>query len=258
MNSRIHVLVTTAALIVVALAVNAGEQIAGTPGPQDLTIAANRQTAAVVAVSPDAGTWEKRAAADLVYYIRQMTGAEPKLADTPAAIAAALAGQAPVLVVGRAAVEADPSLQAALSKAAKPAPVLRADAIVLKRHGNRVYLAGANDDCHYYAAAELLRRWGCRWYMPGEFGECIPRHAALKVGKLDYAYGPPFEARHYWLSWIGDNTGRARACSTCRSPRTGRPSTSPSRCCPSSPRARTSCSAWKTASTSPTRVRTRS
>jgi hypothetical protein len=28
------------------------------------------------------------------------------------------------------------------------------------------------------------------------------------VGALDYAYGPPFEIRSYWLSWLGDTTGK--------------------------------------------------
>jgi len=43
--------------------------------------------------------------------------------------------------------------------------------------------------------------------MPTEFGEVIPEQAVLKIGKLDFAYAPPFEIRHYWLSWNGDKTG---------------------------------------------------
>src|SRR5438094_410320 len=81
-----------------------------------------------------------------------------------------------------------PDLNDSLAKAAKPNPRLRADAVVLKRDKNRVYLAGTNDDSHYYAVAALLRMWGCRWFGPGEFGECVPRHATLAVGALDHAY----------------------------------------------------------------------
>lgn len=175
---------------------------------QDLLIAANGKTMAVVVVSPKAGEWEKRAAHDLVHYIEKMSGAKPTLADTDEAIAKALASKAPVLLVGEEALKAAPQLRAALSKVAKKDPVLRADAIVLKRDGNRVYLAGLNDECHYYAVVELLKRWGCRWYMPTEFGECIPEERTLKVGTLDYAYAPPFEVRKYWISWVGDNTGQ--------------------------------------------------
>ena len=173
-----------------------------------MSVAAGGQSAAVVAVAADAGEWEKRAARDLVEFVRQISGGAPKLADSPDALAAALAGQTPVLLVGRVALETEPALRAALAKVAKPNPVLRADAIVLRRQGNRVYLAGTNDDSHYYAVAELLTRWGCRWYLPGPIGECIPRHAALEVGELDYAYAPPFEVRRYWLSWNGDTAGK--------------------------------------------------
>ena len=188
---------------------SASAQIAGTSGPQDL-IVADETGAATIAVSPDAGTWEKRAAADLARYIGQMSGKEPGLANTAAAAATAMSDDAkPVFVIGQAAIKAEPSLKAALDKAARPNPLLRADAIALRRVGNRVYVAGNNDDAHYFAAAELLRRWGCRWYLPGEIGQCIPRHSTLKVGTLDYAYGSPFEVRKYWLSWNGDSAGKA-------------------------------------------------
>jgi hypothetical protein len=173
---------------------------------EKLFIAAAGKTEAVVAVSPDAGGFEKRAAADLAKYIGLMCGDQPTVANTRQTIDAALAGKQPVLVVGQEALTARPPLRGALSGVLKK-PVLRSDAIVLRRDGHRVYLAGNNDRSHYFAAAELLRRWGCRWYMPTEFGECIPERRDLTVSDLDYAYSPPFEIRTYWISWIGDNTG---------------------------------------------------
>src|SRR4051812_27628117 len=105
----------------------ASAQVAGKSGANDLVIADAGKTAAVVAVSPAAGTWEKRAAADLARYVGRMTGAEPKVAATAADLAAALKAQTPVLIVGRAALEVDPTLKDALAKAAKPNPTLRAD-----------------------------------------------------------------------------------------------------------------------------------
>jgi len=77
----------------------------------------------------------------------------------------------------------------------------------MRREGNRVYLAGNNQLSHYLAVAELLRQWGCRWYVPTEFGECIPEVKELTIAALDYAYSPPFEIRNYWISWVGDNSG---------------------------------------------------
>jgi hypothetical protein len=102
----------------------------------------------------------------------------------------------------------DPTLQGVLEKAQKPNPVLRSDAIVLRRTANRVYLVGSNTDAHGYAVTELLHRWGCRWYLPTEIGECIPEFQELSIGELEYAYASPFEVRRYWLSWLGDNSGK--------------------------------------------------
>jgi len=185
------------------------ETLAGLPEGRPLVIAQGGKSDAVIVVSAQAGPWEKRAAEDLAHYIELMTAARLPIASAPEAVAAAIESKKPVLLVGEKALEADPSLKKSLDRVAKKDPTLRADAIVLRRDGNRVYLAGLNDDCHYYAVAELLERWGCRWYLPTEFGECIPTHPELKIGKLDYAYGPPFEVRKYWLSWLGDATGAA-------------------------------------------------
>src|SRR4051794_25929045 len=83
---------------------------------EDLVIAQGGKTQAVVVVSPQAGTWEKRGAEDLVHYIEAMTGARPALANTDAARTAALNANGPILIVGTAALQADPTLAAALAK----------------------------------------------------------------------------------------------------------------------------------------------
>jgi hypothetical protein len=182
---------------------------AGDSGSDDLVIAAARQTRARIVVSATAGKNEKLAADDLAKYIGLMCGATPAIANTTETIAAALSGNTPVLVVGEAALQAQPKLRGLIGATLKKKPVLRVDGIVLRRDGNRVYLAGNNDLSHYFAVAELLRLWGCRWYLPTDFGECIPDERDLKVGKLEHAYGSPFEIRSYWISWVGDNSGAA-------------------------------------------------
>lgn len=200
--------VSFAAMLVCFVATSSFGQTAGKSGPDDLVIAAEGKTTATILVGADAGEWEKKAAADLVLYIERMTGAKPALADTDEAAKAALTAKSPLLLVGSVALKTEPGLKAALEKVVKKDPVIRGDAIIVRRLGNRVFLAGNNDDSHYYAVASLLRDWGCRWYLPGEIGECIPKHAKLAVGSLDMAYAPPFEARRYWLSWNGDGTGK--------------------------------------------------
>jgi hypothetical protein len=179
---------------------SAGAQLAGKSGADDLVIGKAGPASVTIVTAADAGAWEKRAASDLKKYIQQMTGAEP-------AIAAELPAAGTAIVVGSAALKANPTVAAALAGVAKKDPVLRADAIVVRRTGDRVFVAGTNDESHYFAASWLLQQWGCRWYLPGEFGECIPEHENLKVGALDHAYAPPFEVRHYWLSWNASNAG---------------------------------------------------
>jgi len=180
---------------------------AGQPSGDELTIATDGRTQAVVVVSPTAKARERRAADDLAKYIRLMCGAEPAIADTRPAIDTAMRGKSPLLVLGQESLAADSKLRDALRAVVKKNPHLQSEGIVLRREGNRVYLAGNNDLGHYFAVAELLRLWGCRWYTPTEFGECIPEERDLKVGDLDYAYSSPFEIRSYWISWVGDNTG---------------------------------------------------
>lgn len=165
----------------------------------DLVIVENGTTSAVIVVAPNAGKWEAAAAAELSRVITLMSGAQVPVGTAP--------GNGPVFYVGSAALAAMPSLQQKLATVAKPSPVLRADAIVLHRDGQRIFLAGSNDESHYFAVTELLQRWGCRWYVPTAFGECIPERTTLTIGALDHAYAPPFEIRHYWLSWNADGTG---------------------------------------------------
>ncbi|MEK6233075.1 MAG: hypothetical protein N2C14_00025, partial [Planctomycetales bacterium] len=176
--------------------------VAGDPG-DELVIARNGKAVAVVVVSADAGKHEKQAAHDLAKYIGMMCG------DAPKVVHQIPSDPTPALVVGQAALAALPKLKSRIAGKLKKNPYLRTDGIAGVHVGDRVYVAGNHDQAHYYAAAELLSRWGCRWYVPTEFGECIPEQRDLSVGKLDFVYSSPFEIRSYWISWVGDNAGKA-------------------------------------------------
>ena len=183
-------------------------QRAGDAGDQDLVIAVGEPTTIVLA-APNAGPIEQQASSDLARYISMMCGVRVDLAQTDADITKALNSSSGGvrLIVGKAALSAEPTLKEAMDRVAKKDPFLRADAIALVRKGNRVYVTGNNDEAHYYAVSRLLHLWGCRWYLPTELGECIPEHKELYVGKLHEVYAPPFEARRYWISWNGDREG---------------------------------------------------
>jgi len=195
-------------LVCVGVAILANAIIARAAS-NELVIAANGKAKAVIVVSPQAEGHEKQAADDLAKYIGLMCGATPNIASSQETVAATMSGEGPVLVVGQEALKAKPELRGVLNRVLKRKPHLRIDGIVLRREGNRVFLAGNNELSHYFAVAELLRRWGCRWYMPTEFGECIPEQRDLTIGELDHVYSSPFEIRSYWISWLGDNTGAA-------------------------------------------------
>ena len=177
--------------------------------PNPLVIATAGKTDTVIVVADNASELQNRAAGDLAKYIGLICGAKPEIANTPKAIESALLSNTPLLIVGQKALDTQPELRVALNAVLKKQPSLSSHGIVLRREGNRVYLAGNNEKSHYFAAAELLRRWGCRWYMPTEFGECIPQRRDLTLAALDYAYSSPFEIRTYWISWLGDKTGAA-------------------------------------------------
>jgi len=195
-------------LLLSSLMAIAGET-AGKDSGDTLMIAKNGKSDAIIVVSPKAGKEEGLAAQDLAKYIQLMSGATVEIASTSEKIAKALKSKHPLFVIGSEALKVDPSLKNALKKAVTRKKILRSDAIVLRRKGNRLYLAGSNDKSHYYAVAELLRLWGCRWYMPTQFGEVVPEQKSLSIGELNYAYAPPFEIRTYWLSWMADKTGQA-------------------------------------------------
>src|SRR4051812_28940671 len=166
-----------------------GELIIGKTGP-----------APEIVVASAAGSWERNAGGDLRKYIGLMTGIDPEVVTEPSR-------RAPAIFIGQAALRAEPSLQLALNRVVKKDPTYRADAIAVRSVGDRLFLAGANDESHYFAISWLLQHWGCRWYMPTEFGEVVPEKSELRLAEVDFAYAPPFEIRHYSLAWLGDTSG---------------------------------------------------
>ncbi len=178
----------------------------------DLVLLTNGQSQVQVLVDANANAtagraWEGKAAEDLAKYLGLLGGAQVEVLRDEPAVGQALAGAKPVVVVGELALRTEPSLRTALQKVAKANPVLRADAIVVRRVGSRIYVAGSNDESQYHAASWLLQQLGCRWFLQTDLGECLPDPGTVQVGALDHAYAPPFEIRMFWLAWNGDTTG---------------------------------------------------
>jgi hypothetical protein len=66
---------------------------------------------------------------------------------------------------------------------------------------------GESDLGTSYAIYELLDRLGCRWFMPGELGEVVPREYSIALAPLDVARAPSTVYRNLWYV---DETFRRR------------------------------------------------
>lgn len=61
-------------------------------------------------------------------------------------------------------------------------------------------LYGESDLAASYAIYELLDKLGCRWFIPGALGECIPSMDKLEIEAADYATAPGTLCRQIWLA----------------------------------------------------------
>jgi len=61
-------------------------------------------------------------------------------------------------------------------------------------------LLGESDEATSYAIYELLDRLGCRWYLPSELGEEIPRLKTVALPPMDFAGAPGTWYRGVWYS----------------------------------------------------------
>lgn len=76
--------------------------------------------------------------------------------------------------------------------------------------GDRLVLAG-NDAVPYhgseYAVSFFLHRLGVRWYMPGDYGEVIPKRATVAIAPIDEVSRPDFKMRNWWSTMAPDMYG---------------------------------------------------
>lgn len=59
-----------------------------------------------------------------------------------------------------------------------------------------------------YAVCDLLNRLGVRWFMPGEYGEVVPKASTLTVPELSVEEHPDFPVRQFGAGGCDDQMGR--------------------------------------------------
>ncbi len=80
----------------------------------------------------------------------------------------------------------------------------REEGFVIVCRDNRLVLAGNNDGPYRgteYAVYAFLERLGVRWFMPGEFGESVPRMGTIRFAKVQIVEKPDFVKRIWWGGW---------------------------------------------------------
>ena len=168
------------------------------PAAADFSVVDGNQQATIV-VAAEANEKVRLAAEELQTYIDKMTGVELSIVPDTTDPRGAL------ILVGRSRFTDE-------MKVAIPSGVTNArreEGFVIVCQGDRLVLAGNDEgpfpekieDQHYhgteYAVYEFLNRLGVRWFMPGEFGEIVPRRATVTFPETQVRDQPDFIMRNW-------------------------------------------------------------
>ncbi len=100
--------------------------------------------------------------------------------------------------------EMAPGRRVLIGRAATPLPghplPRSSDGYVVSISGNTIALFGRTDRATLYAVYHFLRELGCRWVMPGDEGEVIPRRERLTLRPCRIVEAPHFAVRGFMCS----------------------------------------------------------
>lgn len=133
--------------------------------------------------------YERAAADELASLIERMTGARPEVIALNGKSGAA--DYTGFIAIGRLAVELGASV---------PKSRFGVDGSVVDINADRILLAGETPMASYFAMTRLAEMAGCRWYMPGELGEIVPKHSKLTFREGRYEEIPAVWSRYLWLN----------------------------------------------------------
>ena len=157
-----------------------------------MTIVKDGRPMATIVMSPDADDMVAEAVEDLQLYIAKMSGATLPIVDSPA-------GSGNLILVGRM-----PAVDALIPDLDEYD--LARDGVVIKSFPGKLVITGKSDgvraaclgriDCGTpNAVYYFLESLGCRWYMPGDDGEVIPRRPTITISAMDVVSKPDFTGR---------------------------------------------------------------
>ena len=82
----------------------------------------------------------------------------------------------------------------------KDLDALSPDGYLLRSRSDRLVVSGRRARGTLYGVYALLESLGCRWFMPGPFGEIIPESATIQVA-VDETGNPSHQQRYWWCTW---------------------------------------------------------
>jgi len=141
------------------------------------------------------------AARELQVYLEKMSGAKLPIVGDDAAVPAGAR-----ILVGRSKLTAkyDATIPSGLTN------LREEEGYAILTDRNTLVLAG-NDEGPYhgteYAVSFFLHRLGVRWYMPGDFGEVVPKQRTIAVGTIKEVSRPDFKMRNWWTHWFAADLG---------------------------------------------------
>ncbi len=168
----------------------------GSAATGEMVIVQDGQPRATIVVAKDAAGPAKQkiktAAEELQTYVQKISGAKLPIVDD---------GQNPsgtLVLLGRS--RWSDGLGVAIPGGVTSGR--REEGFVIACKGDRLLLAGNNDGPYHgteYAVYDFLRSLGVRWFMPGEFGEIVPRMTTIRVPEQRVEKKPDFVMRNWWL-----------------------------------------------------------
>ena len=163
----------------------------------ELTLVEDGQPRATIVVGDNAAAQSEEAATSLQAILRTMSGATIPIAKASEAV------EGTRILVGQSQALHDLGVAIPTGHTAQMAE----ENFIVKTVGDNLVLAG-NEDWSYkgtlFAVYDFLEdELGCRWYMPGPYGEVIPKRTTVTIGDIDRAEAPSFRIRDIWYSgWM--------------------------------------------------------
>ena len=157
--------------------------ISGCNLKKELTLVSGGEPNAVIVTASGASEAERFAADEIQKYIQKITGAKLKiLTDDENA-------EGNLILIGRTKITSELGVDV-------DSDFPNDDPFIIKTIRNRLILLGKGDRGTVYSVYTFLEDYTrCRWVMPGEAGEQIPKKETITVSHIDRIEEPEFEFR---------------------------------------------------------------